>query len=424
MSKLFAIVLSIFVICQNLSADNWPQWRGARLDSVSDETGLPNSFNEKNRLWRIELPGPGGASPVVWQDKIFVASVEGQDLVLLCVGTNGKLKWKQKLEGENSKGFMDNSNSASSSPVTDGENVWVMLSPGILHCFDMDGSLVWKKNMQAEYGRFRIQFGMSSTPVFHNGRLYFQFIHGNMRNDSPSVGTLVALDAKSGDEVWVHTRKTNGIAENKHAYTSPTIFQNGNLQFLVVHGADYVTGHNLKDGSEIWRVGGFNPQSTYNKFLRFVSSPVCTKDMIVVPSAKNGPVFALEPGLSGTIKQNDKGIRWKLKRGTPDVASPVVSEDRVFLARENGVFMCLDAKTGAKLYEERVMTGKHRSTPVVADGKVFVIARDGNALVFADDKEFKVISEHDLGEDTTASPAISNGRIYIRTNKSLMAFGK
>ena len=424
MNKLFVFALPLLFICQNLSGDNWPQWRGVHLDSISNETNLPSSLNEKNRLWRFEMPGPGGSSPIVWDDKIFVASVDGKDLVLLCVGTDGDLKWKQKLDGGNSKGFMDNSNSASASPVTDGEHVWIMLTPGIVHCFDMDGNLVWKKDMQKEYGQFRIQFGMSSTPVLEDGRLFFQFIHGSMKSSTSSVGKLVALEAKSGDEVWVHTRKTPGIAENKHSYTSPVIFKNDERQFLVVHGADYVTGHSLKDGKELWRVGGFNPKSTYNKFLRFVSSPVCTENMIVVPSAKSGPVFALDPNLSGKINSGDEGIKWQLKRGTPDVASPVVSEDRVYLARENGVLICLDASSGKKIYEERVMSGKHRGTPVIADGKVYVIARNGEALVIADQKEFKLISKNDLGEDTTASPAISNGRVYVRTNKSLIAFGE
>ena len=404
--------------------DNWPQWRGANLDGVSSETNLPDSFDKQNRAWQFELPGPGGASPIVWNDRIFVSTVDGEGVALLCVSTAGELQWKQRLAGINTNIRMDNSNSASPSPVTDGQHVWVMMTDGIMHCFSVDGELKWKKDLQDEYGRFDIQFGMSSTPLLDNGKLYFQLIHGNMRDRSRgSVGKLVALNADDGKEAWVHVRETDALAENKHAYTSPTIFRNADREFLVVHGADHTTGHDLQNGSEIWRVGGLNPKGeSYNPFLRFVASPVCSDSLIVVPSAKNGPVIGLAPDLTGTIKDDSDGIKWKLPRGTPDVATPLISGDLVYLARENGVFICIDAKTGAQIYEERLLADRHRSTPVVANGRIYIVGRDGTACVFADGREFKLISKHKLGEDTTASPAISNGRIYVRTNKSLMAF--
>jgi len=282
--------------------------------------------------------------------------------------------------------------------------------------------------MQQAYGQFEIQFGMTSTPLLDRGRLYFQFIHGDMRNRSTrSVGQIIALHAADATEIWKHERITDAVAENKHAYTSPTIFRNEEREYLVVHGGDFTTAHSLEDGNELWRIGGMNPKGTsYNPFLRFVSSPVCSESMIVVPSAKNGPVYALNPNISGTIEPESRGtaILWELAKGTPDVATPVISGKNVFLARENGVVLCLDAKTGQVHFEERLLADKHRSTPVIAAGKVYILGRDGTAIVLADENELKLISEFKLGEDITASPAISNGRIYIRTNKSLIAFGR
>ena len=117
-------------------------------------------------------------------------------------------------------------------------------------------------------------------------------------------------------------------------------------------------------------------------------------------------------------------MKWKLDRGTPDVATPVISRNLVYLARENGVFICLDGETGQTLYEERILRDRHRSTPVVADGRIYLIGRDGEALVLGEGREFRLISQHDLEEDTTASPAISNCKVLVRTNKSLMAFAK
>ncbi len=419
------LVFALSLVFPNWAvADNWPQWRGNSLNSLSNEVGLPDALGPKTLLWKFEMPGPGGSSPIVWEDRIFVASVDGSGLALLCVTIDGKLKWKKTLQGETRVIRMDNSNGASPSPVTDGRHVWVMLTPGIVHCFDFDGNLVWKRDLQQEYGKFAIQFGMTSTPLLDHGHLYFQLIHGSMRNDKPSRGKIVALEAKTGKEVWVHERNTPGTKENKHAYTSPTIFRSGAKEFLVVHGADYVTGHSMADGQELWRVGGFNPVSTYNPFLRFVSSPVCSSDLIVVPSAKNGPVFGIRPTVAGDVDSASDSVKWILQSGTPDVATPVISKTRVYLARENGVLTCLSTETGEPFYSERIMRDKHRSTPVAADGKVYVITRDGKALVIADQDEFKLISEHDLEEDTTASPAIANGVVYIRTNQSLMAFRK
>ncbi len=418
------VLLALLTTASTVTAEDWPQWRGGKLDSVSSETGLPDSLSEENRLWRVEMPGPAGSSPIVSGDKIFVASVDGDGLALLCVDTTGKVLWNQKLKGKNKKVRMDRGNYASPSPVTDGEHVWVMLADGILHCFTTDGELQWTKEMQKEYGKFQIQFGMSSTPLLDKGKLYFQFIHGSMRDDKTSKGKLVSLDAKTGNENWVYVRKTDGTKENKHAYSSPTMFRNGDREFLIIHGADYATGHSLADGEEMWRVGGLNPPSSYNAYLRFVSSPVCSDELIVVPSAKNGPVVAFTPDVEGDIKNKDERIRWKMKKGTPDVATPLISNDRVYLARENGVLICVDAKNGEELYEHRLLRDKHRSTPVAADGKIYLIGRDGTAAVVADSPEFKLISESALGEETTSSPAISDGRIFVRTNKSLMAFGK
>ena len=428
MKYLLSCMLMLLMVNFVVAIDDWPQWRGPGLDSLSSESNLPSSFSDENRLWRLELPGPGGCSPVIWDDQIFLATVDGKQLSLMKISMDGKIQWKKELAGKNRNIRMDHANSASPSPVTDGKHVWVMMTDGILHCFDFDGQLKWKKDMQDEYGQFEIQFGMTSTPILDKGKLYFQFIHGDMRNRaSKSTGKIIALHAHDGSEVWAHTRRTDAIAENKHSYTTPTLYRNADLEYLVVHGADFTTGHALNDGAELWRIGGMNPKgSSYNPFLRFVSSPVCSKSMIVVPSAKNGPVYALNPKMKGTIVgklERDEAILWTMEKGTPDVATPVISDKHVFLARENGVVICLDAKTGEKHYQERLLTDRHRSTPVIADGKVYVVGRDGTAFVLADDKEFKLISEHDLGEDTTASPAVSNGRIYIRTNKSLIAFG-
>ncbi len=425
--------LVVFTAVEFCYADNWPQWRGTDFTSVSSEAGIPADVGDQRALlWKFELPGPGGASPIVWGDRIFLTSVDGDGadgdkLVLMCVSTDGELKWKQQLDGEN-KNSRDGGNSASPSPCTDGEHVWAMMTDGIIYCFDMDGKLIWKKNLQAEYGAFHIQFGMTTTPVLDNNVLYVQLIHGEMKRGSTetSTGWVIALDAKSGKEIWKHERKTDGVFENRHAYTSPVVYRDKHREFLLTHGGDYLIAHSLKDGSELWRCGDLNPKGdSYNMFLRFVSSPVCGPGLIVCPSAKNGPVLGIrvDDQLQGDVSEIQDTRQWRLERGTPDVATPVIYDGLVYLARENGVMLVLDAKTGEQVYEKRLLADRHRSTPVAADGKIFVTGREGALTVLAAGREPKVLSEVELGDSIYASPAVANGRIYVRSNKQLFAFG-
>lgn len=421
--------LTMLAILTDVRADNWSQWRGESWNSVSSDDNAPSAISQpKNLLWRVELPGPAGASPIVWEDRIFVTSTEGSrdgaNMVLLCIGTNGEQVWKQQLEGRN-KNSRDSANSASPSPCTDGQHVWVMMGNGILHCFTIDGDLVWKKNLQNEYGKFNIQFGMSTTPILDQGRIYLTLIHGNLRDHrTTSVGHVVALDAKTGDEVWYHKRLTDGIAENTQSYASPIIYRDDQREFLISHGADYVIGHSLKDGSEIWRCGGFNPKGDgYNPTLRLVASPASVPGMIVAPTAKRGPVLCLKPDLEGDATGDTKNLHWKLDRGTPDVASPVIYDGYVYLADEKGVLSCLDAESGKIQYQQRLLAGNHRSTPVAAGAHIFVAGRKGRLFVVKAGPEFKLVSKIDLAEETTASPAIANGRLYVRTFEALYAFG-
>ncbi len=416
------------------STDNWPQWRGENFDSRSDETGLPVEFGPSTNLqWRFELPGPGGASPVVWDDRVFVTSIGGNnEILLICVASeDGRELWRQELKGKNLPS-RDGGNSASPSPSTDGEHVWATSTAGFLECFDIDGKPVWSVDLQERYGKFQIQFGMTSTPLLDGDRLYLQLIHGSMRDRGvTSRGTVAAIDAKTGEEVWKHERQTDATFENKHSYASPIVVRDGDIEFLVTHGGDFVIGHSLDDGSELWRCGGLNSLENYNPTLRFVASPVYSSGgpggdgMLVVPSAKNGPVIALKAGeLEGDVTGDELARFWKLEKGTPDVATPVLANGLVFLARENGAMTCVDAENGKQVWAERMFADRHRSTPVVAEGRVYACGRDGTVVVIEASREAHVLARNELGEETLASPAVANGKIYIRTFQALYCFGE
>lgn len=252
-----------------------------------------------------------------------------------------------------------------------------------------------------------------TTP--HEGRLYLSLLHSGGH-------VVLALDAATGKEVWKITRETDATNENEHAYASPFLWQNDKQAYLVVHGNDYTTAHRLEDGSEIWRLGGLNPKAKYHPTLRLIASPAVSPDLIVVPTAKNGPVVAIKPDATGTIGPESPYECWRLPKNTPDVPCPLIHDGLVYLCRENGVLMCLEAKTGRELYQERLKSDRYRASPVYADGKIYCIARGGTVSVVKAGPKFELLASNPLPDIITASPVVSGGRIYLRGFEHLYAF--
>jgi outer membrane protein assembly factor BamB len=404
-------------------AEDWPQWRGPHGNGVSDSSQAPVTWSKtEGVLWRTPLPGPAGATPVIAGDRIFLTSPDGDDLVLLCFDRGGKQLWRRVVAKGNRTVRGDEGNSASPSPVTDGKHVWTFMANGALACFEVDGTPVWDLDVQDRYGKLKIAFGMTSTPVLHKGRLYLQLIHGE-GNPATREARVVALDAATGQEIWQQGRPSDAIKECEHSYASPILYQDDQREFLITHGADYVVGHRLDDGSELWRCGQLNLKSKYNPTLRFVASPAAVPGLIVVPSAKNGPVLAISPSAKGDITSSTTARLWTRDNNTPDVPSPLIHDNLVYLCRENGVLICLDAGDGAELYQERVHGQRHRASPVYASGMIYLTARDGRVSVVAAGRKYKLLAQNDLEEGLSASPVICDGVLYLRTFDALYAIG-
>jgi outer membrane protein assembly factor BamB len=383
-------------------------------DGISHETGMPVKWSEtENMLWTLPMPGMGGSTPIVWDNRIFLTSEAEQGLVLLCVSADGKELWTKPLstiKGRRARG--DEGCAASASPCTDGKHVYSFVGTGDFACHDFDGKEIWHFNAQERYGKFDIQFGLTSTPVLHQGKLYWQLIHsgGNY---------VICLDAATGKNIWKIDRASDGHSENEHSYASAQLWEKGSEAYLVVHGNDYTTAHRLDDGGEIWRLGELNPKTRYNATLRFVASPVVTPDLIVVPTAKNGPVVGVKPSAQGKIGPGSNYEQWRRTRETPDVPSPLVQDGLVYLCRENGVLICMDAATGEEYYNQRIHSALYRASPTYADGKVFCTARDGVVTVVLAGKELKKLSENKLPDNISASPVFSGGKLYLRGYKAL-----
>lgn len=415
-----ATFLGLMANGANICAENWPQWRGPKLDGISAEKGIPITWSqEENVAWRVPLPGPAGSTPVIWNDRVFLTSVNGDKLELLCIGTNGKPQWSRQVSSGNKDVRNDEGNSASPSPSTDGAHVWAMFTDGTLACFDVQGKEVWKVSLQERFGKFAIEFGMTSTPVLDGDHLYLQLIHGE-GNPKTREATVAKLDKLSGKTIWKVGRPSEAHTENEHSYASPTIYQDNERAFLLTHGADYIVAHDLSDGHEIWRCGGLHPPARYDPTLRFVSSPLAIPGFIIVPSAKKGVTLALKPSGAGDITSQSEFHLWKFGI-TPDVPSPLIVDEIVYLCRENGNLIALHLKTGKQFYEERTSEGRHRASPVYVDGKILLTSRDGEISVCQPGPQFKLLARNKLNEQMSSSPAIANGILYLRTFNALYA---
>jgi outer membrane protein assembly factor BamB len=428
-----AVFFIVGVLASASSAENWPRWRGPTNNGISKGKNLPAKWSKsENVAWRLELPGNGQSTPAVWGERIFltVQRTEDEQLLLMCIGTNGNELWRRDMGTGNKKWVReDEGKSAAPSPMTDGRHVWVMMANGEIACFTVDGKKVWKFNLQERYGKFEIPYGMTSTPVLYKGRLYLQLIHGIQRASTTDEASVLALDALTGKKIWKRVRKSDAYNENKHSYASPFISEAGKEPQFITHGADYLISYRVSDGQEVWRCGGLNPQNDVNRpyhpTLRFVSSPTLAEGMIVIPTAKTGGVYVVRPDFQGDITDVKEAHLWSLPTGTPDVPNPLIHDGLVYLNNARlGNLACYNAKTGEKLYEGRTHPYKHRASPVYADGKIYVSARDGIVTVVKAGPKFEVLAVNDFEEELAASPAISNGTIYFHTFDALWAIRK
>jgi outer membrane protein assembly factor BamB len=403
-------------------ADNWPQWRGPKNDGHSTETGLPAEWSvEKNIKWKLDLPGPGSSTPCVWGDTLYLTAMDGDAVVLMAIGTDGKERWRKPLGSGNIKTMRDEGgNLATASCSTDGARVFAQAGSGKLAAFDFAGKELWSHDL-AKFGDFTkgdvIQFGGHWTPVLHKGTLYAVALHRKAQK-------VMAFDAATGKEKWVVDRVSDSPprTESPDVYASPFVWEKGDKSLLLVHGNDYCTAHDPATGAEVWRVTELNPKANYNRTWRAVSSPLATPDLIVVPSCKLGVTVGVNPATAaGPVGPGSPGETWRITKNTPDCSSPLLHDGILYLMGEFGSLMAHDAKTGQELYRERITSMRHRANPVYADGKLYLTGRDGVCVVVKPGPTLTKLAENKLPDTFTASPAVANGTIYLRGWKSLYA---
>lgn len=414
--RTLGVLIVVLLSFAAVNAENWPQWRGPALNGVSAEKNLPVKWTtEENIVWKLAMPGLSGATPIIWRDRIFLNVAEGDNLAFWCVDkAKGQVLWQKPLGGGNVK--MRKHNMASPSPVTDGRSVYVMTGTGIFKAFDFNGKELWSRDIQKDYGNFGLNWGYASSPLLFEDSLYVQVLHG-MKTDDPSY--VMRIDKKSGKTLWKIDRPTNAIRESPDSYTTPALLRYGKNIEIVITGGDCITGHDPATGKELWRANGLNPEN--NPFYRIVASPIVYNEIIYAPT-RIKPLLALKAGGRGDVTSSH--LLWSTANG-PDVPTPVTDGKYFYIVNDRGIMWCLDAKTGEEIYaQQRIKPGTYSGSPVLADGKIYVTNEDGLTTVVAAGPKFEVLSENALNEYTLSSPAISDGRIYIRTSGHLYAIGK
>jgi len=417
----------LFIAASRTMPGNWPQWRGPSLNGSAPEArSLPVHWTEtENVLWRTKLPSWSAATPIVWNDLVFVTSAEegsprlGQmrregperrdadKIYLIAVNRgDGSIRWRSQIDTGNR--LYTKQNSASPSPITDGRHVWIMTGNGKFSCFSMDGKLIWSRDIQKEYGLFGLNHGYASTPLYYGDRLYVQVLHG-MKTRDPSY--VFAVDKDTGKTIWKVERPTDARVESPDNYATPQVVLVSGTPQLVISGADYVTGHDLNDGKELWRIGGFNP--TGNPANRTIASSLVIGSNVYTTSTRGRPFIAFRAGGSGDI--TGKQELWKNNLGA-DVPTPATDGKYIYVLNDIGVMHCIDALTGKPVYDgKRIEHGTYSSSPLLADGKIYSTNEDGTTTVTRAGPVFEVLAVNKLDSHTLASPVAAGKQIFIRT---------
>jgi outer membrane protein assembly factor BamB len=304
--------------------------------------------------------------------------------------------------------------------VTDGKFVWVMTGLGVLKAFDFTGQEIWARNIQADYGKFGLNWGYASSPLLKGDALYVPVLHG-MKTDDPSY--ILKIDKLTGKTVWRVERPNPAVRESPDAYITPAWIEANGRAELIITGGDVVSGHDPATGKEYWRADVLNPDR--NGAYRIVASPTIVNDLIIAPS-RVSPLVAMRPGGSGDVAKTH--VAWTFMQG-PDVPTPVSDGKLLYVVRDTGVAFALDVKTGATVYGPvRLPSGTYSASPILADGKIYVTTEEeGLTTVYRAGPKFEILSSNRLLNDCApyclSTVAVSEGQLFMRTSSYLWAIG-
>ena len=414
---------------------NWPQWRGPSGQGVSTEKNLPETWSPaKNIKWKTAIPGRGHSSPIVWGKRVFVTTAIEGDVVagakavkhvmpdnqeflhpdsigadkkhtfkVICLDSEtGKVLWEQvAFEGTPYDNRHRKSSYAASTPVTDGKLVYAYFGTEGLYAYDMKGKLAWKVDL----GKLAtVGMGTGTSPILYENLLIVQ-----CDEDNGEKSFVVALDKKTGKEVWRTPRKV------QVSWATPIVVKTATRAELITSGTETVVAYDPATGKELWRHKGVDSNA--------IPSPVANNDLVFI-SAGFPQKVAMAINLGGSGDLADKVV-WKYAKGTAYVPSPILYGEYLYLTTDRGVLTCLDAKTGEVKYEGgRVpIPATFTASPVAFEGKILLTSEDGDTFIVKAGPKHEILGTNSVGEPVYASPAIADGNIFIRAEKNIYAIG-
>jgi outer membrane protein assembly factor BamB len=421
-----------------IQAEDWPQWRGARATGVSTEKNLPERWSAtENVAWKVPIAGASISTPVIAAGRVYVTSqvgngvsrqgprlVQGADasaageralrtaakddgrvwfVVEAFDRASGKRAWEYRLEAEGPlPSVHDKHNLASPSPITDGELVFAWFGTGQIVALDKSGKPVWQRHLGKEISPFTINWGHSSSPALFGDLLI-------LLCDHEPASYLLAVDKRTGKEKWKVDR-----GKGRSSYSTPLIVETPAGPELVVNSSERIDAYDPRTGAFLWHTGDAN---------RFpIPSPVLHEGVLYASRGyRSGPYLAIRPGGRGDVSASH--VLWHVPTGAPYVSSIVQYQGLIYMATDNGILSIADAKNGNRIWQGRV-EGVFSASPVAGDGKVYLLSESGETIVLRAGPGAEVIARNNIGERSLASMAISDGRIFIRTDDHLWCIGR
>jgi outer membrane protein assembly factor BamB len=401
----------------DLASPNWHRWRGPDGAGVAPQGNPPLHWDaETNIKWKVPVEGRGSASPIVWNDRVYLLTAvdtgkpgpnaeEGQknlhEFKVLCLDrrTGGVVWEKVACEAAPHETLHETNTYASGSPTTDGKFLYASFGSFGIYCYDLDGNFKWQRDLGDMHTRN--QFGEGVSPTIHGDTLIVNW-------DQESGSFITALDAATGKDKWRQPR------DEVTSWNTPIVAEVDGRTQVVVNGTKRSRSYNLADGKLLWECGGQTANS--------IASPVVWKNLAICMSGFRGnAVFAIPLDAVGDVTDTDK-IAWHWDKAGPYVPSPLLYDDRLYFTKSsNAIVSCLNARTGEPVFEQQRVPGLGDSyaSPVGAAGRIYFTGRDGTTVVIRHADELEVLANNALGESVDASPAIAGNQIFIRGHEHL-----
>lgn len=433
-----ALIISAWIFLSHSAlAENWAHWRGPDGNGQSPTATPPTQFSSSDNVkWKTRVPGRSSGSPVVWEDRVFIVTAvpadgDGQNadnaepasgrgrgrrrsttlrelqFKVLCFDrSNGKVIWEKiAVQATPHQDTHSTNGFASASPCTDGKRVYAHFGSRGLYCYDMEGDLIWKKD---DFGKMetRNSFGEGSSPTIAGDKILVPWDH---EGDS----FLYALDKRSGETVWKTAR------DEPSCWATPLVVDLDDRQQVIMNGQNSARSYDLETGEEIWRCGG--------QTQRPVASPVASDGVVYIGSGFRGSFLGAFRLDGSSDIDGTKSVLWTINRDTPDIASLLLSSDRLYYFKEKtGMLTCVDAKTGKPHYSSKRLPGISRTyaSPIAAGGHVYLTGRSGTIVVIKDQPDFEIVATNSMNETVDATPAPVDNELIIRGEEHLFCIAK